>query len=233
MAIIDFLFPKHCPVCLRPLLPDGRLICPECRKRIPYIRSPFCLVCGAPVTEEEEMTCKNCKSGRAFDRGVSWADYTDPAMRRMIARVKFHGEAQLLDFPSRDLAERKKELLLSLRPEALIPVPVSPVRLLSRGYNQAEEIAKRISEVLRLPVDTSCLLKQEGNGDQKTLSRVERKENLLKAFTATEAAARYRSVILVDDILTTGSTLDACALQLKRAGVKKVLVTSLLAVPDT
>ena len=111
MAIIDFLFPKHCPVCLRPLLPDGRLICPECRKRIPYIRSPFCLVCGAPVAEEEEMTCKNCRNGRAFDRGVSWADYTDPAMRRMIARVKFHGEAQLLDFPCRDLAERKKELL--------------------------------------------------------------------------------------------------------------------------
>ena len=232
MAIIDFLFPKHCPVCLKPLLPDGRLICEDCRARIPYIRSPFCLVCGAPVTEEEELSCKNCKNGRAFDRGASWADYTDPAMRQMIARVKFHGEAQLLDFPCRDFAGRKKELLLSLRPEALIPVPVSPKRKKARGYNQAEEIAVRMAEILRLPVDTSCLLKHEGSDDQKTLSRVERKENLLKAFTATEAAARYKSVILVDDILTTGSTLDACALQLKRAGVKKVLVASLLAVPD-
>lgn len=230
MAIIDLFFPKHCPVCLRPLLPDGREICPACRERLPLVGDAACFICGAPLTDETKACCGNCEKGRSFDRGASWAEYADPAMRRMIGRVKYNGEAQLLDFPAKDFARRKKELLLSLDASALVPVPAGKSRVLMRGYNQAEEIAKRMGEVLGLPVDASALIKAEEERDQKKLSRLQRMENLSRAFLPGPSAGSVRSVILVDDILTTGSTMNACAAVLKRAGVKKIVAASLLAV---
>ena len=230
MAIFDIFFPKHCPVCLRPLFPDGRLICPTCAGRIPYAGSPACFLCGAPITEEGEETCANCKNGRSFDRGAAYALYEDPAMRRMIGRVKFHGEVQLLDYPCRDFALRKRELLLSLGAEALVPVPVSGKRFKERGFNQAEEIAKRMQPVLGIPVAADVLFRTGESSDQKTLTRIERRENLFRAFRAAERAGGLKSVILVDDILTTGSTMNACAAALKRAGVRKVFSASLLVV---
>ena len=108
-------------------------------------------------------------------------------------------------------------------------MPVHKSRLKERGYNQAEEIADRLGQALNLPVDASFLVREKKTAAQKTLNDYERLLNLQKVFKAVGSYAKYENVILVDDILTTGATAEACTWVLKSAGIKKVYFLALAA----
>lgn len=223
MAIIDWLYPKHCPVCLTALPPGNTLICEPCRKKIRYVREPVCFRCGTPLKDPAREYCRRCeKRMPPFEQNISWAEYASKYIRRMLTQVKYHGNCQLLDFPCADFAEREKERMLSWGAEALIPVPVHKSRYRMRGYNQAEEIADRMAEVLKLPVDASYLLRVKKTEAQKKLSDAEREMNLMHVFGVSDLHKKYETVILVDDIYTTGSTLSACTRVLKASGIRKV-----------
>lgn len=229
MILTDLVYPKRCPVCLDPLPPGQRLICSPCEGKIRRVSGPVCYLCGRPVSEENEEYCRSCRRRKpSFVKCVAYAEYGSPAMRRMIAEVKYHGDCQLLDYPCRDFADRIRAEVRQWNAEALIPVPVHRERLLLRGYNQAEEIAKRLSKVLEIPVDGTYLLRVKKTAAQKELTDTERMTNLYDAFQLSGSPGRYRCVILVDDIYTTGSTLESCTRVLMRGGVRKVYGAVLL-----
>ena len=225
--LLDLIYPRRCPVCLAALPPGKMLICPPCKERIRYVKGPVCYKCGKPLSDETRELCRNCeKRIPSFVEGISWAEYTSDYTRRMMNEVKYHGDPHLLDFPCEDLLRRQGERMRSWNAEVLIPVPLHRKRLLKRGYNQAEEIARRLSKGLGIPVDPELLLRRAETKAQKKLSSEGRAMNLMGAFQ-TSRPCPYRRVILVDDIYTTGATAEACTRTLLSAGAEQVFFISL------
>lgn len=223
MSLLDFLYPKHCPICLDVLPPGKQLICEPCKKKIRYVKEPVCMSCGKPLDDCSKEYCRNCDGKEhPWIRGFAYAEYTSKYIRRMLSEVKYHEHAQLLDYPCKDFAEREKERIKNFQCEVLIPVPVHKKRLRERGYNQAEEMASRLSEVWKIPVDGKYLLRKEYTEAQKKLSKDERLRNLRRAFCSDGEYGKYKRVILVDDIFTTGSTMEACCEVLKEKGVAEI-----------
>ena len=223
MEMLDLLYPKRCPVCLSVLPPGGRLIHDPCREKIRTVREPVCYKCGKPLLSEETEYCGNCRKHMPlFETCIAWAEYASRYTRRMLMQVKYYGDCQLLDFPCQDLAEKYRDRVSSWQAETLIPVPVHKSRLRTRGYNQAEEIALRLGEVWHLPVDADYLTRTGKTAAQKELNDSERQANLMHAFQAAPDHKRYDTVILVDDIYTTGSTMAACTRVLLASGIRRV-----------
>lgn len=108
-----------------------------------------------------------------------------------------------------------------------MPIPIHYKRRVKRGYNQAEILASRLGEYINIPINSKCLVRQSNTKPQKDLSVSERKQNLENAFKIVDNVVKYRKVILIDDIYTTGSTIDECAKVLLSAGVDKVYYISL------
>ena len=228
MSLLDWLYPKRCPICLDALPPGKKLICEPCRERVRRVESPTCMKCGKPLSDETYEYCKNCESHMPpFVRGLSWAEYSSKYIRRMLTEVKYHENPQLLDYPCLDFAERIRKTVEEWQAEALIPVPVHRSKLIERGYNQAEEITKRLSKHLGMPSDPTLLIRREKTKAQKELTEIERRNNLATAFFVPPQHKSYQTVILVDDIYTTGSTAEACTRALLNAGISKVYFLSL------
>ena len=203
------------------LKPD-RLICPPGEKKIRRVKPPVCYHCGKPLADETLEYCENCeKRPPSFREGIAWAEYSSFYVRRMLSEAKYHSDCQILDYPCMDFAARHAARIGEWHAEALIPVPVHEKKFRERGYNQAEEIANRLSLHLGIPVDASLLIRTENTKAQKTLSETLRFENLLRAFQTTRPCS-YRTVILVDDIYTTGSTAECCTRALLQAGAETV-----------
>jgi len=229
MGMLDLLYPKRCPVCLGALPPGKQLICEGCVKKLRLVRDPVCYRCGKPLSDPDKEYCGNCgKRMPEFIRGIAWAEYSSRYIRRMLSEVKYHEDPQLLDYPCMDFGGRKRAEVRSWGAGALIPVPVHEKRLRERGYNQAEEIARRLSAEWDIPTDADWLFRKENTVAQKKLSDRERLLNLIDAFEIRGERSRYETVILVDDIYTTGSTAIACTRTLMKAGVKKVYVNCLI-----
>ena len=234
-GILDCIFPPHCPVCGKVVsFQDGR-ICFSCRKVLKYVQEPRCMKCGKAITGEEKEFCWDCsKKEFSYIRGFSVWEY-DENMRKSIAAFKYHQRAEYRFYYGEQIEERFGDRLRSLRLDALIPVPLHRRKLNSRGYNQAELIAKQVSQKLQVPVCSKLLVRTKYTRPQKELDDTDRWNNLKTAFSIRKKEAeRLRKngifperVLLVDDIYTTGSTMEACTRTLMQAGVKEVYLLSL------
>lgn len=223
--LIDLLYPRRCPVC-QNAAPYGEEICPECRKRLPYIRGPVCLRCGRPVREGEAL-CADCAEIRHdFDAAVSGFLYDD-VMREAVAALKYKGRKEYGRVLGRLLYACTEKKLRRFRAEAVVPVPVHAKKKRERGYNQAELIAREVAEGLKKPLLADALIRTKYTKAMKTLSAKARRTNLRNAFEIGPGFVPVRSALIVDDIYTTGSTADACAAVLKEAGVKEVFAVTL------
>lgn len=231
MFLLDeLLYPRRCPVCM-DVVPWGEWICDECKDKMQPVRGARCLRCGRGIADEQQEYCTGCSSKRhSFERGVSGFDYRKPQVRDMIMQVKYHNARQLLDYPCAAMAEEYSDTVRQWRCDCLIPVPVHKKRMKKRGFNQAEEIAMRLSYVWGLPVNTKGLRRVKATRPQKELDRESRLANLLQAF---EADARQlkgaKQIILIDDIYTTGATIEACSRALTAAGIEKIYAAVLAA----
>ena len=220
--LTDILFPRRCPVCGDIVLPKGNLICPGCMAKLSWVRRPVCKKCGKEVLDETIEYCRDCaRHKRSFDYGLSLINYDDTASRSM-ARIKYNNRREYLDFYSEAMVRKMGKRIRSMDGDALIPVPVHPSRLRERGFNQAEELARRLSGPLGIPVNTSVLKRKRKTAPQKNLDSSGRLKNLEQAFTAAALPSGMQKVILVDDIYTTGSTIEACARVLRKAGAEHV-----------
>lgn len=221
-SFIDLLFPRRCPVCHDIVMPKGNLICPACLLKLHFVKSPVCQKCGKEIVSGQAEYCLDCaRHRRSFEYGKALISYTDTARDSMV-KIKYKNKREYLDFYIEALALRYGTVIQNMKADALIPVPVHPSRLRSRGYNQAEVLAKGLGERLGIPVNQTLLLRGKKTAPQKTLAPSERLRNLEQAFQASPVPPGIQSVILVDDIYTTGSTIEACTRILKKAGIKKV-----------
>ena len=148
-------------------------------------------------------------------------------MRESMGRFKYKNRREYADFYVKELLERCGETVRAWEADALIPVPLHPKRKRRRGFNQAGLIAEGLGKKLGIPVYGRLLVRVKKTRPQKELSRQERRSNLKNAFQAVQNDVRLRKVILVDDIYTTGSTIDAAAEVLLALGVEKVYFLSI------
>lgn len=232
--ISALFFPRRCPLCGEMLeYGDSAGICRACRSSLPLVRPPRCLRCSRTVTDPAEAFCADCREKeKHFRYGLALFDYDD-RMQRAVTQIKYHNQRSFADPLSAMMAEKLGDEIRAMGAECLVPVPVHPARRKKRGFNQAELLAEGLGRRIGIPVRTDLLFRGRNTEAQKALTTEERFRNLLGAFRADPAAAAgVRSAILVDDIYTTGSTIEACATALQRAGVREVYFVSLCIVPE-
>lgn len=226
MRIIDFVFPKICPVCNEIVSGGKGGICNDCERKLPYIDGSYCMKCGKPVEEDEEY-CSDCiRSTHEYEEGRAALVY-DEITSKSIYRFKYNHKKEYAKVYGRIIDERLGEKIRSWKADAIIPVPVHRSKQRKRGYNQAGLIADELSKRLKIPVCDSLVVRNMATTVQKELSAADRQNNLKKAFKVTRNDVKYRSVLIVDDIYTTGATVDAMARCLKGVGIQNVYFVSL------
>lgn len=215
---LDWLFPPRCAGCERL----GAHWCDDCQADSRRIVEPFCLTCGFPLTPEQD--CQICKDGHfAFDAARSWARY-EGNLRQAILSLK-HRRNELL---AGQLAESLGDLVSpDWLIDMIVPVPLAPQRLAHRGYNQTELLANGLGTSLSFPVEHAALKRQHETLPQVGLNPSQRRKNLRGAFAAERDLVQGKSILVLDDILTTGATLDAASHALKLAGARRVYALSL------
>lgn len=222
-ALIELLYPRRCPVCGHIVAAPENLIHSACLKKLSIIKQPACKRCGKEVFSDAAEYCYDCiRRQRSFDAGAALLNYNQAARRSMMA-VKYNNRREYLDFYAEAMAIRFQSRVTVWNPKVLIPVPVHHSRKRQRGFNQAEELAHRLSLSFELPLETGLLLRNKKTLPQRELNPKERMENLLTAFDVrTTGCTMPETVLLIDDIFTTGSTIEVCSRVLKKAGVKHV-----------
>ena len=252
--LVDIIFPRRCAVCDDVLGPGSKGICASCRPRLSYVSEPRCMRCGKEIENSDEEYCGDCtKTKRSFEGGFPLFNYIPP-LSDAITRLKYHGRQEYAGIYGREIAKAYGAHFKMLGVECLVPVPLHKDRLKKRGYNQAALIAKGISAETGIPVNERLLVRNKKTAPQKELSDVDREKNLAMAFSVektysdsslnsgvvsgrrsdskTEEQGKNEKayvpaiVLLVDDIYTTGATIEGCTKVLLAAGVKKVYYTS-------
>lgn len=225
---INLLYPRRCPVCGEIVFPEKDLIHPSCISKLSPVKSPSCKKCGKEVIGEQSEYCFDCsRHPHAFECGMALLNYNEAAKGSMAA-IKYKNRREYLDFYASALDYRFRKIVLRLHADVLVPVPIHSSRRRKRGFNQAEELADRLSKRWNIPVDKRLLVRKKKTAPQRELNPAERLKNLREAFTADleygKSVGIPETVILIDDIYTTGSTAEACTRALMQAGVKKVYV---------
>jgi len=225
-ALINLAFPKRCPVC-DEIVPVGEGdICVGCRAKPQYIREPRCRKCGKQLLDEAQVFCGDCMQRRhVFDYGCALYDYQ--SMKKSIYRFKYKGRCEYASFYAREIQEHLGKELALMGADSIVPVPIHAARRRIRGYNQAELVAAELSRLTNIPMYANLVRRVRNTIPQKELDAQQRQNNLKKAFNIGADVVKLSKAILVDDIYTTGSTLDAVAKVLKQGGVGKVYFITL------
>ncbi len=217
---LDFLFPKRCPICDDIVGFRKGDVCPHCLQKIKLIKGPSCMKCGKPLEDEAEY-CFDCrKKKHLFRRGIAVFEYRSIASS--IYRFKYGGRQEYAVFFGKCMAGRLEGQLKRWKAEALVPVPIHPSRKRERGYNQAELLARGISDQTGIPVRCDLIARRKKTAPQKDLDDAERQNNLKKAFKMIKNDVKLNTIVIIDDIYTTGSTIDAMTATLQEAGIKNI-----------
>lgn len=216
---MDWLFPPRCAGCGRL----GDVWCQSCRGQVDLIREPYCDLCGSP--KPKESRCSNCASWEYnFDAARAWGRYAG-VLRKAILNFKHRQNIRL----GEELAKGMAEVLAaqSWKIDLLIPVPLAAHRLTERGYNQADLLAQPLAAACGIRYAGSILSRRHETVKQFELHAAQRWENLLGAFHVEGTPLQGENVLLMDDIMTTGATLNAAALALKKGGAGRVYALTL------
>lgn len=227
-AAQDLLFPSLCLGCQQPLATSRPpLLCNACNGRLDFIRSPRCLCCGTPFGTGADHLCGDCLVGHfAFDLSRSLLLYRPPASD-LIRSLKFSGNLSCLA-TWQALITREGLLEDFTEPDIVVPVPLHTQRLRQRGFNQALVIAKGCLPGWRKKIAAELLVRHRPTEPQSELSGKERRANLKNVFSLTDAGrVAGAKVLLVDDVYTTGSTVDECSKALRKAGAQRIEVFTL------
>ena len=212
---LNLLFPLWCLGCGQ----EGDLICPSCRGRLPRIIPPICPRCG--ISQSSSVLCPTCSSQRHEIDGIRSPFRFEAVIRQAIHELKYKN--------LRAIAEPLAELLsdhLTANPipgEVLVPVPLHQKRVKERGYNQSELLSQELGKLVSLPVIADCLIRKRHAPPQtRTATADERRSNVAAAFICRDPRLQNKKVLLIDDVATSGATLDACAAALKASRASSV-----------
>lgn len=220
------LYPTRCPVC-DGLLGTGRQrMCPVCRQRVHYLSGPLCFQCGKKLSDCEAEYCGDCRRGRhLFTAGRALYEYEDIASA--LYRFKYGGRREYAGFFAQELVQQLGDYIRSLAPDGLVPVPMYRGKQRRRGYNQAELLARKLGRELGIPVYSDLVVRNRDTKPLKELNSEERVNNLKKAFNLGENGVKLKTIILVDDIFTTGSTIDQVSAVLLAGGCQRIYYIAL------
>ena len=218
--ILDFLFPPRCPFC-RNILTEKTPVCSDCMERLPFISEDACECCGRPIDEYSYRLCSQCNSEkRYFEHSFVPLLYEDMA-KETVLKIKHYSHP----YYAKGLAFLIADKILSSEFYTdfsyITCVPESYKGITKRGYNQAELLAIEISKILNVPF-VHTLKRNDKGRKQATLNREERKKNVRLCYFEGERTFNGGTVLLVDDVYTTGETTNYCAKLLRKIGFDKV-----------
>lgn len=222
---IDSIYPPACPVCNKPLgYKQGKRlkIHDICRKELVYIGKNRCLKCGKEIADENNEYCYDCMHrSHEYNQGVAVYQYTK-GIKQSVYQYKYKNKREYAIFYGQEIYDRCSDIINAWNPEVIIPVPLHISKYKKRGFNQAQLIAKQISEHTNITLENDILLRCRKTVPMKKLNDKQRLKNLKNAFIINQNIVKYKRVLIVDDIYTTGSTIDECARALKNRGVEQV-----------
>ncbi|MDC7784541.1 ComF family protein [Rhodoplanes sp. TEM] len=231
---LDAVLPPLCPACGRPLTDDGA-VCATCWSRLSFIARPYCERLGIPFAHDGGpglLSPRAIADPPAFGRARAAVRYDDVA-GSLVHALKYGDRLELAPMMGRWMAEAGRELIAAA--DALVPVPLHWRRLWARRFNQAAALATVMADLRGIPVLPDAMTRVRATPQQVGLSRKERAGNVQSAFRVTEpgrGAVRGRRLIVVDDVMTTGATVESCARTLLRAGAVSVDVIVFACVVD-
>lgn len=224
--LLDLIYPKRCPLCGQVQPYQGQSVCADCFKKLKRVERPHCMKCGKTLDGEEAEYCGDCMAvPKSFVRGFPVFFYEEP-LKAALYDFKYKNQREYAAFFAQCIAMYCGEELRALRADGLVPVPVHPHRRKKRGYNQAELLAVQLSKRLGIPVYKDYLVRCVDTNPQKELNDKARVKNLKKAFQLGRNTLELKRVLLVDDIYTSGATIETCTRVLLEAGVREVYYTS-------
>ena len=229
--VVEQIYPPCCPFCDTVLKKQDRAnrICKKCQWKLVYIAENHCMKCGKPLTDDTEEYCYDCSRHRHFyTQARALLSYQGPA-REALYRFKCSNRREYAVFFGSEMCRVLGRWIEHCGADYLVPIPMHDRKQRERGYNQAEVLARVISQQMGIPLADKVLIKTAETLQQKELSAEERRKNLLSVFQISEqrvagTALSGKTVLLVDDIYTTGATVDAAAEVLLKAGVMHVYV---------
>jgi ComF family protein len=230
-AALALFYPNWCQVCAdEPASPAEGYVGPRCRSGpagLRYIAPPICERCGLPFAGAvtTAFACSNCAGlDLEFSQARAAVLATDLVLE-VVRRYKYHRALWFEPFLAGLLVDRAGPALRAGAWDALIPVPLYPVREREREFNQSARLARHLSAATGLPLNARLLRRVENTRTQTTLGRADRAGNVRDAFAVEPGAGlRGKRVVVIDDVLTTGATTSACARALRRAGAADVCV---------
>lgn len=231
-AFADFIWPPKCLICNNSLENENKIICDECEKGIILFSPPFCFHCGKPLFypgDFSERLCASCKEEKDhFDRAFIIGSYEN-SLREAVHQFKYNKKILLRKYFSiliNDYIEKNNVLD---KIDVIVPVPLFLTKKRERGFNQSELLAKEISKKWDLPVLTENLYRARHTEPQYNLDYTRREKNIKGAFKLKDKnIVEGKKILLIDDVITTGATINECSRILKKEGrAKNVLVLSL------
>ena len=225
-AAASLLYPSRCPVCDQLLGTGIQRMCATCRQRVHYLSGPLCCQCGKKLSNCEAEYCGDCSRRKhLFTAGRALYEYEDIAPA--LYRFKYDGCREYATFFGRELAGQLGNYIRSLEPDGLVPIPMYPTKERRRGYNQAGLLAQALGRELDIPVYPKLVVRNRNTRPLKELNSEERLNNLKRAFNLEQNGVKLKKIILVDDIYTTGSTMDQVSAVLLNGGCQRVYFVTL------
>ena len=217
---LDLLLPPRCAGCHRV----GTWLCVDCLELLPLVEPPYCTRCGEPVANGSQL-CSRCRTSPLQVSPIRSVVYYEGVVQDAVRWLKYRGRTPLAQ-PLGELMAKYWEKHTS-PVDVVVPVPLHADRLNERGYNQAALLAFAFAGRVGLAVQEQALIRWRATGPQTDLSITQRGENVRDAFHCPDDSMAGRNVLLVDDVCTTGATLNACATALLAGGANKVQALTL------
>ncbi len=231
--LINLILPPRCIKCGK-ILSGHNGLCQDCFNKIQFISAPYCACCGRPFFDESGLTagkkmfCGQClqQKKHLFTMQRSSFIYNDES-KNLILDFKFRDKTVYAEPLARMLFAAGHDIWLQ-KPDIIIPVPIHALRLLHRRYNQSAILAKQLSFLTNIPTDYFSLIRRQNTIPQVKLSGEARRRNLKKAFYVDKPEnIKGKNIVIIDDVETTGATLNECAKSLKQAGANKIYALTL------
>lgn len=224
---LDLVYPRNCQLCTEPLEEaDVGVVCPACLSKAKRIEPPFCQRCALPFTGklDDPFECGYCLDLEFhFSRTVA-AYRAEGVVRESILRFKYYRQMYFEEHLADWMIEAGRRWLDWTVVDVIVPVPLFPRKERHREFNQADRLARALGRAQNVPVWSRCLRRVKETGTQTKLDAAARRANVRDAFVTRESERiAGKRFVLVDDVFTTGATLDACARILRRAGAHDVI----------
>ena len=234
--LVDWLYPPCCRACGGRIGGrDSEYFCSACWSDLRLVSHPLCSICGRPFldTSGDDHRCGGCLTRTPrFSSARAWAcypreDIADDPLRQVVQKFKYGRKVSLGKPLGRLMAQGCQEYLSQRQVDLIIPVPLHPKRLRWRGFNQSVLLARQVSRAYGLPMDPFIVVRHKETSPQTQLSEEERRKNVRGAFSLRSAALKGKGVLLVDDVYTSGATVNECSRVLKQGGAKEIHVLTL------